>query len=189
MVSPDLRSGADPSTGPYDALERLAAAKWDSSALTKARTFLGGSNLPGSYSTTLTNSGTNVYTLQSMSWQGTLLAGYTVTSAWDGSLGTLYSAFYDADAHLQEWSATSSGHGGAGDAAVQRVVHVQLGEPVHRQRHQQPRRELLAGLRLQRPGLEGAGDLGGAHAGRSSGRLLLLRPPRARLDYATQADD
>ena len=55
--------GADPATGPFDALGRLAAEKWDAGFVTKGCAFLPGSNLSGSYSTTLTNAGvnTNVY--------------------------------------------------------------------------------------------------------------------------------
>jgi YD repeat-containing protein len=99
---------ADPVTGPFDALGRLTTEKWDAGAVTKGRAYLPGSNLSSGFSTTLTGSGTNVYSVQSMTWQGTLLAGYNVTSNWEGA-GTAYAAAYDADAHLQEWNATNVG--------------------------------------------------------------------------------
>jgi hypothetical protein len=78
---------SDAATGPYDSLERLTSEKWDAAALTKSRTYLPRSNLLSVTSTMLTATSTNVCSLQSMSRQGTLLAGYDVTSKWEGGRG------------------------------------------------------------------------------------------------------
>src|SRR5712691_227378 len=105
-------ASTDAVTGPFDALGRLTAEQWDSGAVAKSNSFLAGSNLPGSYSTTLTGTATNVYSASSMRWQGNLLTSYTVSSAWEGG-GTSYGAVYDADAHLQSWSAAPLGAAGS----------------------------------------------------------------------------
>jgi RHS repeat-associated protein len=42
------------------------------------------------------------------SWQGPLLTGYTISSAWEGG-GTAYGAAYDADGHLSAWNAAATG--------------------------------------------------------------------------------
>lgn len=91
-------TGSDPTTGPYDALNRLANEQWDAGAIGKARTFLPYSNLLGSDATTGASSN-NIYSVQYSSWQGSLVAGYKVTSHQDGG-GTAHSAGYDADGHL-----------------------------------------------------------------------------------------
>ncbi|HEY2028896.1 MAG TPA: RHS repeat-associated core domain-containing protein [Myxococcales bacterium] len=104
-------NGADPATGAYDALGRLTAERWDGGVVQKSRSFLSGSNLPSSYSTTLSG-GANVYTVSGMTWQGSLLKTYSLSSNWEGG-GASYSAAYDIDAHLQQWSAAPQGQTGA----------------------------------------------------------------------------
>src|SRR5207245_10626590 len=111
-------ASTDAVTGPFDALGRLTAEQWDSGAIAKSNSFLAGSNLPGSYSTMLTRTSTNVYSASSMRWQGNLLTSYTVSSAWEGA-GTSYGAAFDADAHLQTWSAAPLGSTVSATQAVQ----------------------------------------------------------------------
>ncbi len=101
----------DPSTGPYDALNRLTTTKWDSGLGTTTRNFYANSNLPSGYSTTVpgaAGSSLTVYATQNMTWQGSRLAGYTVMSNWEG-VGTSYAAHYDTDGHLRDWSAAPLG--------------------------------------------------------------------------------
>jgi RHS repeat-associated protein len=100
--------GTDPTTGPFDALGRLSAERLDGGSLSRQHAWSPNSNLPTGFGTTLTGS-TNVYTVSQMTWQGTLLLGQTVASNWDGSLGTSHAASYDADGHLETWSATPMG--------------------------------------------------------------------------------
>ncbi|HEY6907744.1 MAG TPA: RHS repeat-associated core domain-containing protein [Myxococcales bacterium] len=107
-------ASTDPGSGPYDALSRLAAERWDGGAISKSRTFLPGSNLLGS--SIATTASTTVYALQSLSWKGSLLSGYTGTSAWEGA-STSYTAAYDLDGHLQ--SASAAPFGAVGPASQQ----------------------------------------------------------------------
>jgi RHS repeat-associated protein len=107
-------TSTDPAAGPYDALNRLAAEKWDSGAVAKSRSFLAGSNLLASDATSASNAGVtnNVYTAQMTSWQGRLSTGYTITSAWEGA-GSSYGAAYDVDGHLKAWNAAAVGQVGS----------------------------------------------------------------------------